>query len=117
MSSTSQSQSQEETDHNHPNPDPNPNQKIPFNILFLDPEWGGVDYKTSTKLRLNIAELTVEVFVINAMAHNDTLQFIALKLPTNYDNENLECLCKTNGYRYTLYTNLKKMTLTIISRK
>lgn len=100
------------------NSDVNPHNvnNKPCEILFLDPEWGGVDYKSATKLRLKIADLSVEVFVINAMASNPSLQFIALKLPTNYDNENMEALCKANGYQYTLYTNLKKMTLTIISR-
>ncbi len=89
-----------------------------FNILFLDPEWGGVDYKQSNKLRLTIAEIPVEEFVLNTLGNCPACGYVVLKLPVNYDNNYLEKCVTTheNAYKYQLYQNLAKMTLTIIHR-
>jgi len=90
-------------------------------VLFLDPEWGGVDYKTKgTKLKLLIGPVGVDEFVERTLENNPGLSHICLKLPLNFDNESLHETATRCGCSYTLYTpdnsELRKMSLTVISR-
>lgn len=88
-----------------------------YDILFLDPEWGGPDYKFKENLRLTIADIGVESFCTKVMNDCPKVHTIALKLPVNYDNEYLQQTADENGLSYILFTNFRKMTLTIIQRK
>lgn len=88
-----------------------------YQALFLDPEWGGPDYKYKKNLRLHIATTSVEDFVLNILQSQAMLMVVALKLPMNYDNAHLRDVIESNGYQYIFYNSFTKMTLTIIRRK
>ena len=81
------------------------------NVIFIDPPWGGNNYKETESLRLNLGEVSIETLVIDIFSKlyekiikNDILtievnnkkiyrqnifhnKFIILKLPKNYDIE------------------------------
>jgi len=74
--------------------------KINPNIIFMDPPWGGNDYKNSENLLLSLGEKSIEDLVIDIInifsdyyliERNDNLnrrnKLIVLKLPKNYDVE------------------------------
>jgi len=87
-----------------------------YNVLFLDPEWGGPDYKTKSNLRLTIGDQTVEDFSLQTFQNCPQLELVALKLPTNYDNYFLKEFFTSRGYSYVLYSSFKNMTLTLLHR-
>jgi len=88
-----------------------------YDILFLDPEWGGPDYRHEQSLRLTISEEPLEDFCMRVMESKPALKVIALKLPVNYDYPHLEQCVELHGYQYTLHTELTKMTLAILRRR
>lgn len=88
-----------------------------YHIIFFDPEWGGPGYKEhGTDITLVVGDVPVEEVIVSLGAVR-TLQMIALKLPTTYNNALLAEVARKTGFSYTLYTEeFKKMTLTILSR-
>lgn len=90
---------------------------IKYDILFLDPEWGGPDYKYMSTVRLKIGDEFTEDFCLRVFQNCPQLSMIALKLPTNYDNDYIKSFCRTHDYKYTFYDNFFKMTLSLIQRE
>jgi hypothetical protein len=89
-----------------------------YSILFLDPEWGGPDYKDKTNLRLVISETPLEDFCLDLFQKKKNVEIIALKLPVNYDNNYIKEFAGRHDLNYAFYErNLKRMTLTILTRK
>lgn len=63
-------------------------------VLFMDPPWGGVDYKSKDKIMLYLDEVPIHD-VINRLINKPIL--IVLKIPNNFDIE----LFKKNINHYT----------------
>jgi 16S rRNA G966 N2-methylase RsmD len=59
-------------------------ERLIQDVVFLDPPWGGKDYKYVKKLKLKISGQEVEN-ICNNMINKKIAQLIVLKLPTNYD--------------------------------
>ena len=89
---------------------------VNFDILFLDPEWGGPSYKSKRNLRLTISEVALETFVLDIFRSKPSVIMIALKLPVNYDNVYIKNLSHNNNLLYSFFDNFEKMTLTILKR-
>lgn len=53
-------------------------------IIFIDPPWGGKDYKKKKNLRLSISEISIEQLCLD-IVKNKLSRMIVLKLPLNYD--------------------------------
>ena len=91
-------------------------ESLEYHILFLDPEWGGPEYKYKSNILIKIDEEPLEHFCVRVFQSKINLRMIAVKLPTNYDNYYFESVMRRHNLKYELYTNLRKMTLTVISR-
>ena len=78
---------------------------------------GGPDYMKQKNILLDIADMTLEDFVLRTFDIYPQCTMIALKLPVNYHNKHLKDVVTkhNNHYNYTFYP-LHKMTLTIIHR-
>jgi 16S rRNA G966 N2-methylase RsmD len=87
-----------------------------FEIIFLDPEWGGPDYKFKKNLRLTIGEVSVEDFCLAIFDRCPGVQVIALKLPVNYDNRYLRNTMQAKNIVHTFDNTFEKMTLTLLRR-
>ena len=48
-----------------------------FDVLFLDPEWGGPDYKNAIKLRLTIGDVYTEDFVASVFRDCPQVSIVA----------------------------------------
>lgn len=81
---------------------------ISSEIVFIDPPWGGKDYKKYYRLQLSLSGITIEDLCIQI-----TARIIVLKLPLNYDLFHL--YSKLNFYKIYIY-NLTKMLIIIIHR-
>ena len=88
------------------------------NVVFIDPPWGGSEYKNLKNIRLKISdkyeiEDLCEILLFNKIIKKNPL-FICLKLPKNYDIEYMyKKLNKCNVYIY----ELDKMIILIIEKK
>jgi hypothetical protein len=91
-------------------------REIEYNVLFLDPEWGGPDYKLQTMLRLTISNNSLEDFILRVFEKKESVNMIAIKLPLNYDNNYLKEQIQQNNLLKYSYYELNKMTLTIIQK-
>jgi hypothetical protein len=78
-------------------------------IIFIDPPWGGKNYKSIDKINISIDEYTLED-ICNHLIKNSLAKLIVLKLPKNYNFEQLE-----SQISFPIeYYELKKMILVLI---
>lgn len=85
-------------------------------IIFIDPPWGGKDYKKINNLRLYINDVELEDCCLSFLDKNKMKcvpSFIVLKLPVNYDlqylTERLENYANITAYK------LQKMAIIILN--
>lgn len=58
------------------------------NVVYIDPPWGGKNYKSIKKIRLSLGNVSIEDIVINTLTKKYSEiapDLIVLKLPKNYD--------------------------------
>lgn len=86
-----------------------------FHAIYIDPPWGGKQYKFQHKLRLSFGKKTLEHAIIDLFDPKyDQLRLIAVKLPRNYDLKYLyETIAALNRFDVYLY-ELKKINFIII---
>lgn len=85
------------------------------NVVYLDPPWGGAQYKIYDNLRLNIDDESVETLCNKLMDKNymkKVPNLIVLKLPKNYD---IVHLYKKLNNKNIYYYDLKKMIILVIN--
>lgn len=88
------------------------------NIVYVDPPWGGSDYKNKDKIKLNFGDMELEKFVLNCFDINimqSQVNLVVLKIPTNYDLEHLYKSISNNLDVY-LY-KLRKINIVIVEKK
>jgi 16S rRNA G966 N2-methylase RsmD len=80
-------------------------------IIYIDPPWGGRDYKEKKNLRLYLGNIGIEKLT-NMFLNNKICNYIILKLPTNYDLNYLRNNIEED--KRILINKLNKMLLIII---
>ena len=63
-------------------------------VVFLDPPWGGSDYKKYDKLKLKLSGIDV-IDIINYIINKDLASVVILKAPFNFDKEGIMNIYKT----------------------
>lgn len=62
-------------------------------VVFVDPPWGGCNYKSNTALTLKLNDVPIEEFIVNTFdtidSTNKNTRFLVLKLPKNYNIEHM----------------------------
>jgi len=71
-------------------------------LLFLDPPWGGPEYKTKHTVELSLSGVPLEEVCQRLIPYTT---YIAIKTPTNFNIERF--VEKTHLYMTLIYTNLK----------
>jgi predicted RNA methylase len=61
-------------------------------ILYIDPPWGGPDYKDKTNLDLFLGERRIDLFIKDILKEFWRPNYIVLKLPRNYNFSRLNSL-------------------------
>ena len=82
--------------------------KMYQDIIFLDPPWGGKNYKEHEIIKIKIDDKTLEEICIYII-ENKVCNVIALKLPLNYDLEEIKKIKQE-----LIIEKLEKMILLII---
>ena len=82
------------------------------NAIFIDPPWGGPDYKQIEKLSLFLSDIELSIVCKNLYMYTD---YLVLKVPTNFDEEAF--IANTHSYMNLVHknTSLRKMYLLIFS--
>ena len=94
-------------------------QKIAcVDALYMDPPWGGRDYKLKTNIRLTFGNMELETFILNCFDKNmmaSCPKIIGIKLPKNYD---LKYLYEKISGNHDIYLYpLKKINIVIVEKK
>ena len=79
--------------------------KIKQDVIFIDPPWGGKDYKLKQNIELELSNIKLDM-LINILKHFAVL--IVLKLPLNY---NIDSINEPNKKVYVL----NKMMILVVS--
>jgi len=83
--------------------------KLEQDIIFVDPPWGGLNYKNSDNITLKLGDMTIEE-LCNNISIKKLAKFTVLKLPFNY---NLNHIKVQTNLPFTIF-KLKNILLIII---
>ena len=86
------------------------------NVVFIDPPWGGKNYKTYDNLTLKINDITIESLCNILLTHEKSKknpELVVLKLPINYD---IKFLYKNLKFCNIYLYNVKKMYVVVIEK-
>jgi len=64
-------------------------KKLNQDVIYIDPPWGGPDYKNKKSLRLSIGETKLET-LCDQIIEQKLCKLLVLKLPYNYDLTDLK---------------------------
>jgi 16S rRNA G966 N2-methylase RsmD len=78
-------------------------------IVFIDPPWGGKNYKSQDKITICLEEYSLED-ICNHLIKHSLAKLIVLKLPKNYDFDVIKSMVKCPLHIH----ELKKMILVVI---
>lgn len=81
-------------------------------VIFIDPPWGGPEYKALDKIDLFISEKKLSE-VCNNIAKDNCTKYIVLKVPVNFNDEKFIQETKEQLSLHTKNTKLRKMHLLI----
>lgn len=93
--------------------------KLPHvDVIYVDPPWGGKDYKTKENLRLLLGTTELESFILNCFNSEIMIcipKLMALKIPKNYD---LKYLYEKISHMFDIYLyQLKKINILVLEQK
>lgn len=91
-----------------------PNIERPINVIYVDPPWGGPDYKNLNKLELTFGGKDLDVVVKELFNTSHHIKLVTLKLPKNYDHLNFSTKLGIN-YKISIHS-LRKMDIVMIER-
>jgi len=69
------------------------------NVLYIDPPWGGKDYKKHKQLDLYISEKRLDCWLEEILLRKNRPQYVVLKLPINYHFNRLNFLVNVEHIR------------------
>ena len=71
-------------------------------VLYLDPPWGGPEYKTKTELDLYLGDERVDLFLNRILKQDTKPDYIFMKLPANYYFDRLKDLPVTKLKKFKI---------------
>lgn len=91
-----------------------------FDVIFLDPPWGGKDYKIKKKIRIYLSGNEIEQVIINFFDETKMMcipKLIVLKMPRNYDLKYFfDKVNQKNQFNIYLH-RLKRMIIVAVIKK
>jgi len=82
-------------------------ENIIQDVVFIDPPWGGRNYKKKKNLTLHLSDISLEIICQRLKKFT---KMVVLKLPLNYDIEGLVKPINANIYKY----KIKKMYIIVV---
>jgi predicted RNA methylase len=69
------------------------------NVLYIDPPWGGKDYKKHQNLDLLLSSKRIDIWLEEILSRRNRPQYVVLKLPKNYNFNRLNFLINVDSIR------------------
>jgi 16S rRNA G966 N2-methylase RsmD len=85
---------------------------IDIDCIYVDPPWGGKDYKNMEKIELQLGDKKLEEVIDIFFKKN--IKLVIVKLPKNYNYDNL--LSKLKKYNVTLNKEIKKIDILLVEK-
>jgi tRNA G37 N-methylase Trm5 len=85
-------------------------------VIVLDPPWGGPEYKNSPLVNLTLNDINISDVCIHMFKNNKAISFVAIKVPTNFDDVTFKNCIEREGYALVQKAKLRKMYLLIVKR-
>lgn len=85
-------------------------ENLKNSILFLDPPWGGPEYKSNERINLYLSQKSIDILIIEWINYVD---FIIIKVPNNFNTENFTQIMKNNHCGVKIWTLLKYSCLVV----
>lgn len=86
-------------------------------IIYIDPPWGGKEYKTKENIRLLLSDIQLETFISNCFDEEKMTsipKILVLKMPKNYD---IKYLFDTLHDNFDIYVyKLRKLNILILEK-
>ena len=80
-------------------------------VVFIDPPWGGKDYKSKGEIILNVSNIPLEK-ICNDILYNNYAKMVVLKLPINYNTKYLNKNIKYVTHYYKLRNKMNLVCIT-----
>lgn len=68
-------------------------------VLYIDPPWGGKDYKKHKELDLFLSEKRLDCWLEEILSRKNRPHYVVLKLPANYNFKRLNFLINVDSIR------------------
>jgi RNA cap guanine-N2 methyltransferase len=86
-----------------------------INCVYMDPPWGGKDYKNFDNLDLKFGDYDLDQVIANLFTKKPDIKLVILKLPKNFNLTKFKN--KLGGvYNITLNDSLKKINIIMINK-
>ena len=69
------------------------------NVLYIDPPWGGKDYKKHKNLDLTLSSKRLDIWLEEILSRRNRPEYVILKLPSNYNFTRLNFLINVDNIR------------------
>jgi 16S rRNA G966 N2-methylase RsmD len=88
-------------------------------IIFMDPPWGGTNYKKSNTLRLSLTNQSGNHYDMGELTLMilKKAKYVALKVPVNFDVTYFREVVNKHAYVLSEISSLRKMKLLIVGKK
>tara|TARA_B110000971_G_scaffold65518_1_gene67150 strand:+ start:2531 stop:3199 length:669 start_codon:yes stop_codon:yes gene_type:complete len=82
-------------------------------VIFIDPPWGGPDYRRENKIKLFLDNINLYCIINELFGYSKTLKFIIIKVPKNFDLDDFKLKLDKNIYIEKTHSSskLKKMNI------
>ena len=82
-------------------------------VIFIDPPWGGPDYRRENKIKLFLDNINLSLIINDLFHSNKTLKLIIVKVPKNFDLVDFKLKLNSGIYieKTPLSSKLKKMNI------
>ena len=82
-------------------------------VIFIDPPWGGPDYRRENKIKLFLDNINLSLIINDLFNSNKTLKLIIVKVPKNFDLVDFKLKLNSGIYieKTPLSSKLKKMNI------
>lgn len=95
-------------------------KSVSSDVIYIDPPWGGSNYKNNEVTKLSIGNITIEEFTLglfNGMFSEGCPKLLAMKLPKNYDYSYFCKIVNENKDMKIIKHKLPKIDLLIVMKK
>lgn len=69
------------------------------NVLYIDPPWGGKDYKKHKNLDLTLSTKRLDIWLEEILSRKNRPEYVILKLPSNYNFTRLNFIINVDNIR------------------